>query len=111
MRRTFLDPGALNWRAELQRPVEMDDGCGGVTLTFETVDDIWVRLKPIRSATELEAQQVEETASHDITMRYRNDVASAWRLVIQDREFVLETIIDPDERKAYLVCQATEQGR
>ena len=107
----FFDPGALNHRLSLESIAEAPDGCGGVTVSWQQVAEIWGRLRPRTVKSALEAQQLVETASHTITMRYRSDVTSGWRFTKDGRTFVIITVTDPDERGRYLVCDVEEEGR
>jgi len=111
MRAIRFDAGALSRPMNLQRPVETSDGCGGLNVNWEHVATVWCELKPVRQTTDERAQQQIEDTFHDITLRQRVDLSSGWRLVMDDRFFAIETVHDPDERGAYLICRTRETGR
>ena len=109
--KTFADPGQLAHRLELQQPLEVSDGCGGLSVTWSTAGQVWAMLVPTRDTQNLEADQSRETISHLITIRFRGDVASGWRFVLGDRTFMILTIHDPDEGQTFLVARTVEEGR
>lgn len=111
MRALRFDPGTLSKPMILQRPVEASDGCGGLLVTWETLATVWCELKPVRHASQDMAQQQIEDTWHDVTLRHRPDVASGHRFVLETRILAIETVHDPDERGAYLVCRTREAGR
>jgi len=111
MDRSFFDPGALNHRLSLERSLEEPDGCGGLTTSWHSVALIWAKLKSIDPLTTIISQQKQEIGRHRIIIRYRDDVESGWRFLLNDRIFEIVAIHDPDEQHRYLVCQTEEQGR
>jgi len=111
MTRTLrFDPGVLSKPMVLERPVEVSDGCGSLLLNWEFVERVWCDLRPLRHTREDIAQQQIEDTWHDITLRHHPGVASGCRLVMDARIFEIQTVRDPDERGAYLVCRTREQG-
>lgn len=111
MKRARMDAGKLRQRMILERRTETADGCGGMTIGWVEEAQIWAALEPVSVQVAQEAQQQVETASHQVTIRYRSDVASGWRFVFGTRHLVIVDISDPDERGNYLVCTVEEQGR
>ncbi len=108
---TFLDAGRLRHRLVLEQPVETADGCGGVDITWSEVTTIWASLEPVGAAMRNLAQQSNESVTHRISLRYRDDVASGWRFTKGSRAFHIITVHDPDEAGRYLVCRTEEEGR
>ncbi len=105
------DPGALNHRLRLQQKLETSDGCGGLTTAWQDVAAVWGGVIPSNPQSSAVAQQNQEIAQNQIVIRFREDVGSGWRFVLNDRQFEIKTVHDPDERRRYLVCQTQEQGR
>lgn len=110
-RRTIHDPGALRHRLTLESSVETVNDTGHVERNWLPVAVVWASITPVAERSFEQAQQVEEQHTHRITLRYRTDVESGWRLTAGDRVFEILTIVDPDERRAYLTCIVKEQGR
>jgi len=111
MRPISYDPGALTHRLTLERRNESPDGCGGTDVTWSAVASIWGVVKPHRAIAFDRADQTDEELTHTITCRFRNDVASGWRLTMDERTFDVVTVHDPDERRRYIELQTREQGR
>ena len=111
MSRALFDPGTLDHRFVIERVVETADGCGGVAITFDPVATVWATLEPASARSAEISQQVVETMSHAVTMRFRDDLASGWRLVQGLRVFTVLTVHDPDERRRYITCRVVEEGR
>ena len=107
----FRDPGRLRHRIRLERPVRQPDGAGGASVSFETVDHVWAFIEPRPVRPELIAGQIDERQRSRVLMRYRSDVGSGWQLVHGDRTMSVESVHDPDERRAWIACVVEEDGR
>ena len=107
----FFDPGALNNRMLLQSSQSISDGCGGATVTWQDVTEIWVHLSALNGNRREVAQQNQLTVQHKISLRFRDDIQSGWRFVSGSRNFDVLTVYDPDERGRYLVCECEEEGQ
>ena len=97
MRPVFCDPGALNSRFVLEQRVEAPDGCGGTDVMWTPVANLWGEIWPYRAIAFDRADQSDEELTHTITCRYRTDIASGWRLTMDERTFNIITVHDPDE--------------
>lgn len=111
MKRTFQDPGALNHRMSLESLLETADGIGSLDKQFQPVDTVWAAIEPKRHDQRLLAQQIDEQATHIVTIRFRSDVATGWRFRKGARSFEIVAIVDPDERGRYLQCHTEEVSR
>ncbi len=111
MAKVSYDPGQLRHRLELQSLTETPDGCGGLITSWNHIDHVWGQIKPNRQVRQLQGQQVTELSTNIIIIRYREDVASGWRLVYDGRIFEILTLADLNERTEYLECHAREGGR
>ena len=81
----------------------------GLTDTYTTVADVWARIDGLQGGRYVAGQQVEETATHKITIRYRSDYTSAWRFILDGaRRFELKTVRDPDGLRKFLEIWAQE---
>ncbi len=111
MNRRVFDPGQLRHRLTLQSLTETQDAAGAADLTWTDVADVWAHLRPVSGTSAVIAQQADESLTHEIAIRFRDDVASGWRFVTGERTFRIVTVYDPDERQCYLICSTTEEGR
>lgn len=104
-------PSALNHRLTLQRPVQTADGQGGLDTDWWEVDVVWGAVRPTQASRSQRAQQMVETVTHEITVRFRDDVESGWRFLLANREFAIRAVFDPDESGRFLRCHCEEEGR
>lgn len=111
MRLTFLDPGKLTARLDLERADETADGQGGVIVTWSAVTTLWGLVEPVSVRAGEEANASLSTLSHRVTTRFRDDVESGMRFSFRNRMLLIRAVRDPDETRRYLVCQCEEMGR
>lgn len=104
----FLDAGILRHRLSLQQLLPNDDGFGGFEEIWREIAECAAALEPLAANQSFIANQADERVSHRITIRFRNDVASGQRFVMQGRIFRIITVYDPDETQRYLVCRTEE---
>ncbi len=111
MRRARIDPGEMRTLLSLQQATPVADGAGGHTLEWNEVASLFGRLEPVSARSRFGADQLLESVTHEVTMRWRDDVASGMRLTVGPRSLAIVTVHDPDETGRYLVCRAQEEGR
>lgn len=105
---TRIDPGALNARLVLERPVETPDGQGGVTVGFSALVTLWARIEPVAARADEAAGALRMAVTHRILLRRRDDLAGGMRLRKGARVFVLRAFHDPDETGRYVLCDCEE---
>ncbi|PWW02213.1 SPP1 family predicted phage head-tail adaptor [Hoeflea marina] len=108
---TTLDPGRLTARLVLEAPDDLDDGQGGAVPGWATVASLWGLVEPLAVRPGEEANAFIATATHRVTIRFRNGVASGMRFGLGARRLAIRTLRDPDEGRRYLVCDCEEEGR
>jgi SPP1 family predicted phage head-tail adaptor len=111
MMTTFIDPGALRTELSLQACTAQPDGLGGFSEIWSEVGTVFGRMEPVSADSRFGADQTLETATHRITLRYREGIASGMRFLRAGRALDILTVHDPDETGRYLVCKAREAGR
>jgi SPP1 family predicted phage head-tail adaptor len=109
MNLTFIDPGQLTARLDLERAVEVPDGQGGVTLSHAVESSLWARIEPVTAASEELGHVNRQVATHRIWIRHTDLAKAGMRFRKGGRVFDILTAHDPDERGRYLVCQARER--
>lgn len=72
--------GKLRYPITLERPISKQDEMGGVVRAWETVSREWADLENISGSEFVAAQALQSQSVHKITIRYRADLVSAWRL-------------------------------
>lgn len=105
---TIIDPGALNARLVLERPVETPDGQGGAAVSFAALATLWARIEPVAAKADEAAGALRVAVTHRIWLRGRGDLAGGMRLRKGARVFVLRAFRDPDETGRYVLCNCEE---
>lgn len=108
MRPLFVDPGRLSARLRLETPTDLPDGQGGLTEGWTPLASLWGRVEPLRASPGEAASAATAPISHLVTIRYRNDVRHAMRLVFRGRSLLIRALRDPDETRRYLLCECEE---
>lgn len=110
MRMSFIDPGAFRSELALEECVTTPDSLGGHTESWVELATLFARVEPISAQSVFGADQTLETATHRISMRWRDGLKSGMRLRRNLRVLAIITVHDPDETQRYLVCRTREQG-
>lgn len=100
--------GALRHRVTLEAPIDTPDGAGGFARSFAPVADLWARVAPGGAREDFIEQRAEQATNHSVTIRWREDVAKDMRFVHRGRKLRIQSVVDPDERRRFLVCQCEE---
>jgi SPP1 family predicted phage head-tail adaptor len=108
MNLTFIDPGQLTARLDLESAIETPDGQGGVTLSHAAESSLWARIEPLSAAREELGHVGRQVVTHRIWVRHSDAVDTRKRFRKGTRIFEIVTVQDPDESGRYLVCQARE---
>jgi SPP1 family predicted phage head-tail adaptor len=106
-----LDPGQLSARLDLEMRDDASDGQGGIVPGFAPVTSLWARIEPVSVTEEERADADVFTATHRISIRFREDMQAGMRFRKGTRIFMVRTFHDPDETRRYLVCRCAEEGR
>lgn len=110
MQASFLNPGALRTEFALEAAGYVPDDLGGFSENWSEVATVFARIEPLSATSVFGADQTREAVTHQITLRYRDGVASGMRFRRQERLFDILTVHDPDESGRYLVCKTREIG-
>jgi len=78
-----LDPGELTERVTFRKKLQVADGQGGFTTSWDTHVTVWAKVAPMRGSDRLQAGQIEDRRDYEITIRWRSDItdvmAIRWR--------------------------------
>lgn len=100
--------GLMRHRLVIQRPVLTKDAVGGDVQTWPTFVTVWGQVRPLSGREAYEGQRVTTTASHFMTIRYRDDITPQMRVVWHGRTFEITFIENQDGRNRSLVLWVTE---
>jgi len=93
----MIQPGKLRHYAELQSQSQTSDGGGGFTLTWVKERNIWCDIRAVSGVQRLESSRLESAISHEITVRYNEDVTPQKRIVYQEIPYLIEAVYDTDK--------------
>lgn len=100
--------GALRQRVTLEAPTDTPDGAGGFSRSYAPVAQLWARIESTEARNQFIAERQEQASSHVVTIRWRSDIVSQMRFIFRARKLLIQGVIDPDERRRFLVCQCEE---
>jgi HK97 family phage portal protein len=81
------------------------DGAGGFSESRENIDTyatVYAAITPLGASEQLRFQQLQVSATHRFTIRYRSDITAANRISYDGDIFDIISITDPDGLKEYL---------
>lgn len=96
--------GSLRQLVTLQQLLAgTDDGGGGIAESPDNENwsdfaTLYAHVEPLSGRELFQAQQINDQLTHRITVRYYPGVLSAMRVKYGTRIFIIESIIDVDER-------------
>ena len=96
--------GARGRRFVLELPLESPDGFGGVIRTYAAGPQLWGAIELLRGDERVRAGRSEQAVTHRVTLRDRDGVTAAMRLVRGLRRFAIRSAADPDGSRRELVC-------
>jgi SPP1 family predicted phage head-tail adaptor len=100
----------LKHRIALQESVLTADGGGGFTGTWQNiaaVPDIYAEIMPLSGGEQLRFHQLETTVTHRITIRYRDDVSPALRILKGTTVYNIVSVTDRGGLETWLDILAT----
>lgn len=111
MNLTFLDPGQLTARLDLEAPEDVPDGQGGATREWRFQRSLWAAIEPATQSGYERASAQGVTITHKVWLGFRDDIAAGMRFKKGARVFDIRTVTDPDETGRYIICRCEEEGR
>ena len=100
--------GRLKHLVSLQKPTRTTDTGGGQAITFTTVAQIYVDIRPVSGKEAYEQGQLKETRTAEITTRYRDVLDTSFRILFGTRAFNIKHIKNVDERNKIFVLTCEE---
>ena len=110
MRPVHYDPGWLRQRVTVESAAGAPDEAGGETVTWDTLATLWARIEPAQAREAIVAGHVSGVVTHDVTFRWRGDIAGGMRIAYRGRTFRILAVYDPDETRRYLVARTMEEA-
>lgn len=101
--------GALRHRLLIEQQVQTPDGHGGYLTTWQPLEEndrIFAAIYDLGARALREAGALANQTTHRIVTRYRQDVRQGMRLIGNGRVYVIDAVLDAENRKEYLEIAA-----
>jgi SPP1 family predicted phage head-tail adaptor len=102
------DPGWLRHRIVIEAASGTPDEGGGETRIWSTLATVWAHIEPVDGDERGIADHLAGVVTHQVSIRWRDDVSGGMRLAYRGRLFRILAVFDPDETRRYLVIKAEE---
>ena len=107
-----ITAGQLDQRLTLQRRGAGVDVLGQPSGAWTYVDEVWGKARPLRSRELFAAGQVQNVSDVEFTVRWRDDIASTWRIVWRGVPHdITGTPIDIDGQRQWMQLLASSGVR
>lgn len=99
----------LRRRVTIEQPLLTTADGGGQTVAWSPVATVFAEVRASTGREQLTADALTGTVTHKIRMRHRADVTADMRITWNGRIFNIRAVLDPDDRRRWLVCICEEQ--
>jgi head-tail adaptor len=107
-----MEPGRLHSPLDLLAPTSVRDSSGGDWPTWSVIDQIWGNVKPVNSDRKDVAHGFVAISTHQIEIRFNDLIKTIHRLrrpdAVSGGLFIINGILDPDDRGRRMMVYATE---
>ena len=98
--------GSLNQRVELFAKSETVDSSGGTVTNHHSLGFVWAKLDGHSGGFDDIADAHASSATKRLIIRFRTDVKAGDRVVVGGESFEVQSVDDPNGRRAYLIVTA-----
>lgn len=102
--------GTLNKRITLQESAETPDGAGGVSLAWQSIavnPSVYASITPLSGGEQWRYHQLENTVTHRIVLRYRDDLTARMRILHGTTPYDIHSIINLNGEGQYVEILAS----
>jgi SPP1 family predicted phage head-tail adaptor len=102
--------GQYNRRVTIQKPTVGTDSEGSPKTVWSTLDTVSAKIEPLSARERIAAAQAQLDVTDSVTIRYRNDMASAavhnYRVLYSGRVLEIKEVIPDEARRVdmQLIC-------
>jgi SPP1 family predicted phage head-tail adaptor len=103
--------GDLNKRITIYQLVTgspVADELGNPNTTWDDIETVWAAIEPISGREFWAQQQVQSEITVRIRIRYRDDILPGMKAEYGSKTYVIQTIIDKDEKHQELQLMCSE---
>ena len=84
--------GKLKNRIQLQELIIVEDGAGGNTRTWKTIQSVWAMLRQTSGSERYQNDRLTAIANFRATIRYRDDISPVNRIVFQGKAYQIRSV-------------------
>lgn len=92
----------MQQRLTLQSASVVADGAGGIVTSWTTIATVWGALRPLPITQSWAQQTDEKRVTHNLRLRWRNNIATGMRLQLGTRNFLIHALVNQDESGRWL---------
>tara|TARA_R110002020_G_C16005853_1_gene750655 strand:- start:186 stop:494 length:309 start_codon:yes stop_codon:yes gene_type:complete len=98
----------MRHRVTIQKPTATTDTGGGSSISWGLLKEVFADIQPQTGRSMFQHGQEKEKVTHKLVMRYRADIGTNYRIKFGTRIFNIQSIINEDERKRWLILNCEE---
>tara|TARA_R110000782_G_C14774715_1_gene409407 strand:+ start:357 stop:686 length:330 start_codon:yes stop_codon:yes gene_type:complete len=100
--------GKMRYKVKVETATNTRDAGGGLSQAFGAVAFIFANIKPKSANSTYRQGILQEKVTHEITIRYRQDIDTNSKITYGTRSFAVNGIINVDERDRFLTLLCEE---
>jgi SPP1 family predicted phage head-tail adaptor len=104
------DIGEMRHRVDVYTVVRTPDDIGGATRADTLLTTVYASIDTVKASELYKFSQIDKRVTHKMVVRYRSEFARGMKLVWGSRQFYIDGVIDPTQRKEWLNLFVTEGG-
>lgn len=100
--------GKMRYRVKIESATDTTDAGGGRARVYNTLATVYANIKPIKGTETFRQGKVSSDTTHEVTLRYRSDLSTKYRICYGTRVFSIKSILNIDERDRFLKLECKE---
>lgn len=102
-----MNPGEMREKVTIQAESRAADTIGGAALDWTEVATVWANVVPSSGGEFVRSEELSATVTHRVTVRFRDDLTAANRLVWRGVPLQIRSVL-PDRWRRYMVLECEE---
>jgi SPP1 family predicted phage head-tail adaptor len=98
----------LRHRIQLQKYAEIQDNNTGTIKTWTTFATVFADIEPVKGYVTFDTQQIDETVTHKITIRFYPAITSENWILMNSRRFRIRNVVNMLEKNRFMVLLCEE---
>ena len=103
-----MKAGKLRHRVTIKTPLREDNRVGEPIITYVGSETRWASIRTLTEKEVVNSAQVQRLSTHELKLRYTDQIKTDCRLVYKSRVFEIDSIINVDERNRELLVMCHE---